>query len=466
MADHLIAAFYGDDFTGASDALGQFHRCGLRTVLLFDIPDASKVRGLADNYDVIGIAGVARSLPTKRMDAEIGPALEALSAASPRVVQYKMCSTADSSSQVGSLGRAVEVGRTIFGARPVPVLAAQPELGRYTVFGHHFAVEDGVVHRLDRQPTMSHHPTTPMTESDLRIHVQHQTSLPVVGVDVTAYELPSEQALARYRQLVDQKPGVIIFDAVTKHHLSQAADLMISTAGVDPLYALGSGGLSYALGCQLSTRHPPDQADPTGLTDEAATLAVSGSCSGMTGTQISHAVARGWQEIRIEVDSARGADTSRPALRRLRDRLLAALRPGRGVVVYARAPTPRPAVDGVSRAVDQLASIGTVLGHAVQEAVAHAGVRRIISAGGDTSGRVMRQIDAQAAEVQHILGPGAVLCRLQSPDPMINGMTILLKGGQIGPPDLFERVRTGAAVRDMTEDVRLAWTWKKSVMTQ
>ena len=158
VADRLIAAFYGDDFTGASDALGQFHRWGLRTVLLFGVPDGSTVRELARDYDVIGVAGLARSLPVALMEAEVAPALEAFQSAGAQMVQYKMCSTADSSPRIGSLGRAVEIGRSVFGERPVPLLAAQPELGRYTAFGHHFAVEQGKVHRLDRQPTS---PTIP-----------------------------------------------------------------------------------------------------------------------------------------------------------------------------------------------------------------------------------------------------------------------------------------------------------------
>src|SRR5215217_6648936 len=59
------------------------------------------------------------------------------------VVQYKACSTADSSPAVGSLGRVIEVARDVFGPAPVPVLFAQPDFGRFTAFGHHFAAEGG-----------------------------------------------------------------------------------------------------------------------------------------------------------------------------------------------------------------------------------------------------------------------------------------------------------------------------------
>ncbi|MGH3488143.1 MAG: four-carbon acid sugar kinase family protein [Actinopolymorphaceae bacterium] len=460
MTERLVAAFYGDDFTGASDALGQFHRWGLRTILLFDVPGGSTVRDLGDDYDVIGVAGVARSLPPALMEAEVAPALEAFRSAGVRVVQYKMCSTADSSPRLGSLGRAVEIGRSVFGERPVPLLVAQPELGRYTAFGHHFAVEQGVVHRLDRQPTMSHHPATPMTESDLRIHLRQQTALPVAGLDMTVYELPADKARERYHGLLAERPGVVAFDAVTQRQLPQAADLMVTGSAGDTLYALGSGGLSYGLGAQLAGR--PVGAGgvvrtgagglgvgAAGLTGAAATLVVSGSCSGQTATQISYALARGWEGVRVDVDADHGADTSRAALGRLRDRVLAALRHGGRVIAYTAAPTARPRRGtGNGTAVDQIGSIGTTLGHVVREAVACAGVRRIVVAGGDTSGRVMRELGAQGAEVQSFLGPGAVLCRLRSPDSAVHGVTVLLKGGQIGPADLLERVRLGTTSHD------------------
>ena len=51
---------------------------------------------------------------------------------------YKVCSTFDSSPEVGSIGRAIEVGREVFSSKFVPILAAAPRFGRYTLFGHHF----------------------------------------------------------------------------------------------------------------------------------------------------------------------------------------------------------------------------------------------------------------------------------------------------------------------------------------
>jgi hypothetical protein len=241
---------------------------GLRGLLLFDRPEPGELAALAGAYHVVGVAGVARSLPTERMAEEVEPVLAALREAGPRVVQYKMCSTADSSPRVGSLGRAIEIGRAVFGPAPVPMLAAQPEFGRYTAFGHHFAADGGTVYRLDRQPTMSRHPVTPMTEADLRVHLGRQTALPVGSLDLTAYELPAAEAHRRYRGLLtDGDWGAVVLDAVTDAHLRCAAELIL--AGGDQVYALGSGGLSHGIAAFLA-ESLPDVDAPTGAVPPGA----------------------------------------------------------------------------------------------------------------------------------------------------------------------------------------------------
>ena len=84
-------AYYGDDFTGSVDVLLQFARHGWSGRLFVGLPHADDLRGAATTHDVVGIAGIARSLPTAQIEAEIRPALEALTALGPRVVQYKAC---------------------------------------------------------------------------------------------------------------------------------------------------------------------------------------------------------------------------------------------------------------------------------------------------------------------------------------------------------------------------------------
>ena len=202
-AGQLLLSFYGDDFSGSTAVLEVLALAGVRTVLLLRAPGPDLPARLP-GVQALGVAGVSRSLAPAALEAELAPAFAALAALPARLVHYKVCSTFDSSPEVGSIGRAVELGQAAFAPAFVPVLAGAPALGRYCVFGHLFARSgpDGPVHRLDRHPTMSRHPVTPMTESDLALHLARQTSRKIALLDILRLRepggAPAEQ-LARLR---------------------------------------------------------------------------------------------------------------------------------------------------------------------------------------------------------------------------------------------------------------------------
>ena len=90
-------------------------------------------------------------------------------------MNYKVCSTLDSSPEIGSIGRAIEIGADLFSLQVVPVLVAAPQMRRYQCFGHLFAGMEEAVFRLDQHPVMSSHPVTPIDESDVAKHVSKQS---------------------------------------------------------------------------------------------------------------------------------------------------------------------------------------------------------------------------------------------------------------------------------------------------
>ncbi|MFG1628219.1 four-carbon acid sugar kinase family protein [Kribbella sp. NPDC049227] len=431
-------AFYGDDFTGSTDALAQFTRVGLSGVLLVTMPAWDELQVLARQYDVIGVAGVARSLPPDEQEAEIRPILQALRDLGPRFVQYKVCSTADSSPTLGSLGRALEVGRSIFGPAVVPILIAQPDLGRYTVFSHHFAAEAGAIHRLDRQPTMSSHPATPMRESDLRLHLANQTNLRIGAIHLTSYaDLPAHDAQSTYDALV--------LDALTDADL-QAIARTILIPPTTPAFAIGSGGLSKALATALTTpttqqtnhampgRDGRDgRAQVGGVAGQV--LVVSGSQSPRTAEQIARAVASGWHSLPLTYRPAAVSDGS-PAVAAEAVRALNAGAPG--VVVHTGEATGRATGELLGAFSKELAAV-------VREVVRNTQVRRVVVAGGDTSGRVLRDLGVTALEPSPTtpshLGQGLTLCTAITGDPQLNGTQFLLKPGQLGAPNLFDALR-------------------------
>lgn len=404
----LRVGYYGDDFTGSVDVLLQFARHGWAGRLFVGLPDAAELRAAARENAVVGIAGIARSLVTSDMDAEVRPALEALVALRPHVVQYKACSTADSSPTVGSIGRVIEIGREVVAERPVPMLFAQPDFGRFTVFGHHFAAEDGIVHRLDRQPTMSSHPSTPMRESDLVRHFAAQTKLPVGGVTRLQYG----DLAAR---LAEAPEAAVVLDAIDDADIETVGRTLLGLPA--PVFAVGSGGLSWGIGAAL----PGDAAAiPASTPARGPVLAVSGSRSAQTRRQVAHAAASGWL-----VEPLDFADRTAQILR-----VRSSLAAGRSVVLTS---------EDASAGADTLERIADVAAGIVRGST-HL-TRRVIIAGGDTSGRVTRLLGVTSLSIAANPYGNVVLLRAASDAPGIDDLELLLKGGQVGTDDLFESIR-------------------------
>ena len=104
----LKLAFYGDDFTGSTDALEVLAFAGLDCALFLDVPDAQTLRELGP-FDAIGVAGASRAMSPAEMDAQLAPVLAAMSRLPVALVHYKVCSTFDSSPAIGSIGRVMDL---------------------------------------------------------------------------------------------------------------------------------------------------------------------------------------------------------------------------------------------------------------------------------------------------------------------------------------------------------------------
>ena len=101
-----ILAYYGDDFTGSADVMEVLQWAGLRTVLFLQPPTRSELDSF-DNLRAFGIAGWSRSMSPSEMESELKPALESLKASEAKMVHYKVCSTFDSSPEIGNIGKAL-----------------------------------------------------------------------------------------------------------------------------------------------------------------------------------------------------------------------------------------------------------------------------------------------------------------------------------------------------------------------
>lgn len=436
-----MAGFYGDDFTGATDALGQFARLGLRGVLLVHATDLARWRDACGAYDVVGVAGVSRAMATIEMDGEVRTALEFLRDLRPAVIQYKVCSTFDSSPGRGSIGRAIEIAREVFGPQCTPVAPAQPEFDRFTVFGTHFAADGGRIHRLDRHPTMSRHPATPMREADLTRVLAEQTTLSTGLLDVRqlAAVRRGTATVADVWDAAADTSDVVVVDALTDDDLRLAAKIALETAhvGKGPRFVVGSGGLSLGLARQLTGREPAPVADGSGA---AQTLVLSGSRSPRTARQVAGAVARGWRLLALDPAELAPGPRRADALLGLAEELCRELDSGADVIVHANGV---PAQGGDHAGAALAAVIGQGFGELLDAVMRRRTVGRVVVTGGDTSGFTVRALDAYGLEIEDQVAPAGWLCRLLSSAQHLEGLQIVLKGGQVGDDDFFEVVREG-----------------------
>lgn len=419
-------AYFADDFTGATDALESLARAGLRTRLFLDAPSAERCVGL----DAVGVAGLTRALAPEAMETVLRPAFTALRALGPRHVHYKVCSTFDSSPTVGSIGRAIEVGSEIFGGPVVPLLVAAPALGRFCVFGNLFARygigSAGSIHRLDRHPSVSKHPVTPMTEADLRAHLAKQTAKSIGLIDVTELERTPEESAAVLNRLVAAGQQIVLFDSLDAAHLARVGALIDGLAGPTPLFSVGSSGVGAALTAHWGA---PSVSLPAAKSAGSPMLVLSGSCSPVTGGQIAWARANGFDGFALQADAGDFSSALVP--------IVNSLRAGRNVVAYTSLGNhPKANVHA-----DQL---GTQLGRLAGQVVANTGIRRVLFAGGDTSSYAGRALGIESLEMIAPLVPGAPLCRVHAPSSPADGLEIVFKGGQVGAPDFFGGVACGA----------------------
>lgn len=456
--DHnrLLMAFYGDDFTGSTDALEFLGRSGIKTVLFIGAPSEEQLQRYPQ-LQAIGIAGTGRTMSPAEMDEELTPVFNALAMLNPRHVHYKVCSTFDSSPAIGSIGKAIDIGAKVFGTAVVPLLVAAPLLGRYCLFGNLFARmgigSGGRIFRLDRHPSMSTHPVTPADESNLRLHLGKQTDKKTGLFDILQLRQYQQQAVKPDFSGQD----VVLFDALEQEELKSIGAIIDGMAGADKtLFSAGSSGIEMALGAHwLESGMLNDQVSWEQAEISGPVLVVSGSCSSVTSAQIAHALKNGYTGIGIDTESlareapAGGFSTNagfiHTAALKYAAHAAALIAGGKNVLLHTSLGTEDPRVVGTDElfckkgfeksVTAQL--YGTLLGMIARFTAGKTSLQRVVVAGGDTSSYAARAMGIEAVEMIAPLSPGAPLCRAYAPGSAVDGLQAVFKGGQVGKEDFF-----------------------------
>ncbi|MBM3847675.1 MAG: four-carbon acid sugar kinase family protein [Verrucomicrobia bacterium] len=457
MNHELLLSYYGDDFTGSTDVMEALSKVGLRTVLFLAPPSREQLARFPD-LRAFGIAGGSRTMSPEEMERALPPAFQALKASGAPIIHYKMCSTFDSSPCIGSIGRAIEIGRRVFGDRPTPLMVGAPVLGRYVVFGNLFARSglDTEPFRLDRHPTMSRHPVTPMKEGDLRLILAEQTKLPVELVDVLKLESNSG---ATFRVADGKSAPIVLFDTLREEHLPVIGRMIEGMAKGGPLFTVGSSGVEYALTAHWNGRFSSEGAKTQRVEqDEASASAttlcsrqpspqavkqivcVSGSCSPVTDRQIAHVLLQpGFVEVALDPDAAADSDQAHFVI----DAAAKQLDAGHSVILHTSRGLDDPRRRGAAADAQTSSRLGDLLTQVLERLLQRTGLRRAVVCGGDTSMHVARALGSEALEYLGPMAPGSPLCRVHAPGRVADGCEIVFKGGQVGRDHFFHDVLQG-----------------------
>ncbi|WP_046729928.1 3-oxo-tetronate kinase [Streptomyces humi] len=409
-----------DDFTGGTDVAAAFRRAGLRTALVFGTPDAGT--GLPADCDAAVVALKSRSTPAEEAVADSLAAQRWLWSKGAAQTYFKYCSTFDSTAR-GNIGPVSDALLDAAGAPLTLHCPASPPNGR-TVYQGHLFVHDEL---LSESP-LRHHPLNPMTDSSLLRLLSAQTPHAVGLIDWHTVRRGTDavrEALVAHRQA-----GVrhVVADALTDDDLA-----VLGAGALELAVVAGAAGLAEGLG-HAYPAVGESTAQPSPREGRAAVLA--GSCSARTLEQIAHFYAAGLPALHLDVlAAAAGRDVIGEALN-----WYDAQDPVAPVLIYASAsPAELAAVQarlGVAEAAAQVEELlGTLAAHLVER-----GVRRLLVAGGETSGAVTTALGVRAVLVGEEADSGVPWTYAADKD---GDLALMLKSGNFGGPDLFTRALEG-----------------------
>lgn len=403
----LLVGCIADDFTGGSDAASFLRKGGLRTVLLNGFGSCEDLKKLQPEAIVIALK--SRSIPAEDAVKQTCEAAKWLLERGAQHLYFKYCSTFDST-PAGNIGPVTDALMELVDTQYTVLCPALPVNGR--------TVRDGVLYvngvPLADSP-MRYHPVNPMTKSNLSELMEEQSCHPCLI-------LGQEQMQQEKR--VDERGVPGRFTVVPPYATDEEGHLIAEKFGHLPLLTGGSGLLEH-----LGRRYKGEESAQCEMTvgqGDCPRLLLAGSCSAMTQQQVKVYLESGGAALRIEPDKLLSGEQTEAQLQQ------AIAVADKDILVYSTAGPDavkryqEVGAEEVSALLEGLMGRLAVYGRAQ-------GYRRIVVAGGETSGAVTQALDTGAYLIGVDAAPGVPeLWPVGCPD-----LGLVLKSGNFGAPDFF-----------------------------
>ncbi len=418
-----------DDYTGATDLAGILAARRLRVIQCFCVPTGPATFSI-DGVDAIVIALKSRSLPADQAVAQSLAALTWLREKGASRFYFKYCSTFDSTT-AGNIGPVAEALLASLGEEHCLFCPAFPENGRTVYLGHLF-----VNGTLLNESGMRHHPLTPMTDSYLPRVLATQSRRGVGLLPWSVVEQGAGAVSQFVQRLIAAGQPLVIADALTAQDLATLSD---SQSG----HQLFTGGSAWAGHLAdtwlqsgqmiLTVRNEPS------IASNSPAVVLSGSCSEATRQQVA-AFARRHPALKLDLLAGDDNATTIKSAVDWADKHL-----HRSAVLIYTTSDP-----------EELRRVQSTLGAAVAAELAEfllaeiavqlvaRGVRRLVVAGGETSGAIVNRLGIQAVRIGRQIAPGVPwVFTTSSPQ-----LALALKSGNFGGVDFFSEALQQRLVDD------------------
>ena len=425
-----------DDFTGATDLANNLVRAGMRVVQTIGVPADEA----SDDAEAVVVALKSRTAPPEEAVRQSLDACRWLRAGGATQIYFKVCSTFDSTPR-GNIGPVLEALMDELGCEFTIATPAFPDNGR-TVFKGHLFVGDVLL----SESGMRDHPLTPMTDGNLVRVLQAQLAAtrrdgrPGRRAGLADHRSTGASAAAirmRFAALREEGVAIAIADAIDNDDLHRLGEAVRDL----PLVCAGSG---LAIGL-------PRNFAITASTETAALPAVrgfsaivSGSCSQATTAQVAEFVRSGGAARRIDPlelgadsEAKLGTDIAAWAARQW------STSPGQPVLVYSTAPPLAVVAAQVRAGADDVGARLERLLAGIVRLLVERGARRLVVAGGETSGACVQALGIERLRIGRQIDPGVPWCHA-APPLAPDGLQLALKSGNFGGADFFGRAFTVA----------------------
>jgi uncharacterized protein YgbK (DUF1537 family) len=405
--------FIADDITGATDLASALSGRGLDTRLAFGsaaVPD--------DGGDAIVVALKIRSVPASEARAAAIEAAEALRAVGVEQLFSKYCSTFDSTAD-GNIGPIADALLDVTNAHRVVHCPAYPANGRTVYLGHLFVGDE-----LLSESPMRNHPLNPMRDPQLRRVLAEQTPRGVDLVELPTVDAGVDAIAACLAEIDGRVTGAhhVIADAVRDADL----DTIAAATADDRLAAGGAAyGAAFAVAAHARAGHPPLVHQQRSVPPSGPAAILAGSLSRATREQV-----RAFDGPTLTlgvIDLVDGDIAVRRSLD-FADRCLAdgplLITTDHDVVGIRAGATGLTSAEVSSRIETAMGRIGVAL--------EGAGVRRLIVAGGETSGAVAEALALRSARIGPDISVGVPWLVAED-----RGLAVAFKSGNFGGPSFF-----------------------------